>query len=292
MPYLSALGLEVIVFASSKTQMYEMYKNEDCDLLIDNEFDLSPEVLQDFDRETPTKLGNEILSKELFSMVTRDGDAFFSDFVNYILQSLMTAEEERVRRSAPIEASDLATTEVFGSRYQTMFQDAFAVVGHYGELYGRHLETLASRSLANEINGNTAAIYSKPLGNLEADNPTDQKSPIIDEIRKRGSLRVGVTDAPMFSLLVDDDWVGIDIDFANAVAAALFDGDTDDKVDFVVVTPADRFVKLESGEIDMLARTTTITMERDVKERKTGHGFTFSTPMFHDQIRFVGRDAS
>ena len=32
----------------------------------------------------------------------------------------------------------------------------------------------------------------------------------------------------------------------------------------------------------------TNTMERDVKERTTEKGFTFSTAMFHDSVRFVG----
>jgi len=59
-----------------------------------------------------------------------------------------------------------------------------------------------------------------------------------------------------------------------------------------VVSTTYRFVKLKDGTIDLLARTTTVTMERDVSETTTGVGFTFSTPMFHDQIRFAGRNIS
>jgi len=147
----------------------------------------------------------ETMSRELFSIVTRDGDAKFSDFVNYMLQSLMTAEEERKRDGSSIEASDLSDLdepEVFGSHYKSMFRDAFAVLKMgYGELYDEHLEDLITRSPANEINGNTAAMYSKPLGNLRVDYPGELKSPTIDRIKERGWIQVGVDPhLPLFCL--------------------------------------------------------------------------------------------
>jgi len=264
----------------------DFYGNDICNVLAGEEYDLAPEVLEEQGSTAQYEPWNLILSRELFSIVTRDGDAKFSDFVNYMLQSLMTAEEERKRVSFPIDGSDLIETDVFGTRYRTMFQDAYEVVGGYGELYDTHLETLVSRSSANQINGDTAAMYSKALGNLNVDDPPEQKSTTIDDIQQR-RLRVGIGDSPMFSALVNGERQGIDIDFAKAVSAALFDGDAD-KVDFVVVSAADRFVKLRDREVDMLARVTTLTMERDVKEENSGQGFTFSTPMFHDSIRFVG----
>ena len=51
----------------------------------------------------------------------------------------------------------------------------------------------------------------------------------------------------------------------RAVAAALF-GTSQDRVQFRTVTASDRFSVLQSGEIDILARTTTHTMERQVVE--------------------------
>jgi len=219
-----------IVHASTLRDLYHKLKDADCNVLAGDEFDVSQEVLDENDLEQIMSNENEMLSRELFSIVTRDGDAKFSEFANYILQSLMAAEEIRIRASAPIETSDVDLTEVFGSRYRTMFQDAFAVVGgHYGELYERHLATLVSRSYANEINGKTPAMYSKALGNLNVDDPPEQKSTTIAEIKERGRLRVGVTDSSVFSALVNGTRTGIDVDFAKAVSAALFDGE--DKVD-------------------------------------------------------------
>jgi ABC-type amino acid transport substrate-binding protein len=218
--------------------------------------------------------------------VTSDGDSKFSDFVNHILQSLMTAEEMGL--SGTVVASDLKTTDIFGTRYTAMFHDAFQVVGDYGQLYKKHLESLVPRSSANEINlGNTAGMFSKPFGTLRTNLSPGLKSPTIKAIFQRGYLVVGIVGAPIFAELVDGEYQGIDVDFAKAVSAALFDG-IDSKVRYVIVSSQERFQKLKDGEVDFLARVTTITMERDVNETTTGHGFTFSTPIFHDSVRIVG----
>ena len=48
----------------------------------------------------------------------------------------------------------------------------------------------------------------------------------------------------------------------RAVAAAVL-GDGD-KVDFVFVTPTNRFTTLANGDVDLLASHNTLTMDRDV----------------------------
>ena len=270
---------------------YEYFKIGDCNLLAGEQLDLSRTVLQSQQYFGPYDVGTDVLTKELISMVTRDGDARFSDFVNHILQSLFTAEERGLSRT--IVASDIKTTDIFGDSYKTMFQDAFEVVGDYGQLYKKHLETLVPRSPANKINlGNTAGMFSKPFGILQTTKSPALKSPTIDTVLQRGELLVGIVGAPIFAERVGNaDYQGIEADFARAIAAALFDGD-DSNVGYKIVTPQNRFQMLKDGKVDVLARVTTITMERDVKENTTGHGFTFSTPIFHDSIRFVGQTRS
>jgi len=290
---ISKLGLtrsNNVVYASTLEYFYQKFKDGSCNVLAGDEFDLSKEVLNEKEVDAVLWDEEETMSREFFSIVTRDGDAKFSDFVNYMLQSLMTADEERKRQGSAIKASDLDETEVFGSRYRTMFQDAFEVVEGYVELYERHL--VVPRSRANTINGNEPAMHYKPLGNLRVDNPPELKSPTIDEIKNR-KLRVGVDPhLPVFSVLLGNgSWFGIDIDFAKALSAALFDGDPGNVV-FVNVTSSNRFEKLKNGEIDVLAGTTTITMERDLKENTAEQGFSFSTPMLHDQMKFVGKNKS
>ena len=57
------------------------------------------------------------------------------------------------------------------------------------------------------------------------------------------------------------NWIGFDVDFCRAIAAAIFNDPT--KVKFVPLTAKDRFTALQSGEIDVLSRNTTWTLSRD-----------------------------
>lgn len=277
-----------IVAPLSLEDFYQSFKNDDCNIMAGEQFDLAQTVLEKQAYTGPYEVGSEILSKELISMVTRDGDAKFSDFVNHILQSLMTAEEMRMGVSVPLVAANLDTTTVFGDRYRTMFQDAFFVVGDYGRLYETHLESLVPRASANELNlGNTGAMFSKELGVVETDEPLSElESPAIKRIINRGRLLCGVTDIRIFSEVVDGTREGVDIDFCKAISAAIFDGKIE--VQYRVLSPSTRWQSLKNGNVDVLARVTTVTMERDVMESSTGQGFSFSSPTFHDSIRFIG----
>lgn len=253
------------------------------------QFDLLKQVLEANLYLGPYELGQNVFSKELISIVTRDNDPKFSDFVNFILQSLMTAEELSLAASAQISSSDLGTTDLFGSKFREMSQDAHAVVGDFGDLYDKHLEGLVPRSQANHLNlGSTPAMIVKPLGNLEISSPPPDRimSPTIEAIQKRGFLNVGVSDSQLFSRLEGDEYVGFDIDFARAVAAVLFDGVVN--VNYKRLNAEERFIALRNGDVDMLARRTTTTPQRVVNEPTTGDGFSFSSPTFHDSTGFVG----
>ena len=231
----------------------------------------------------------DVLSKELISVVTRDGDSKWSDFVNHMVQSLMTAEELRLSNSN-FATTDFPSTDFFGSGYETIFQDAFAVVGSYDQLYNKHLQSLVPRTTANRINlGNSAAMYAIPFGSLSKSTPA-MTSSTIKAIIGNGTIKVGVTtNAPLFSELDGNgDREGIDVDFAKAVAAALFGVVDAGNIEFVPLTFANRFQALQDGVVDLLAMVTTNTMERDVKERTTKKGVTFSTTMYHDSVRMVG----
>ena len=69
--------------------------------------------------------------------------------------------------------------------------------------------------------------------------------------------------------------VGLDADVCRAVAASVF-GDAS-KVQFVPLTSQTRFPTLQSGEVDMLSRTSTMTFTRD-----TSLGLLFAPPVFYD----------
>jgi general L-amino acid transport system substrate-binding protein len=87
----------------------------------------------------------------------------------------------------------------------------------------------------------------------------------LDDVKARGMLKCGSNTGLAGFGLPDDNgvWQGVDVDVCRAVAAAVF-GDAM-AVEFVPTTSKVRFTVLQSGEIDMLARNTTWTLQRDVE---------------------------
>src|SRR5579872_4054964 len=78
------------------------------------------------------------------------------------------------------------------------------------------------------------------------------------------------------------NWTGFDVDYCRAIAAAIFNDPT--KVKFVPLTAQNRFTALHSGEVDVLARNTTLTLSRD-----TTLGLDFTAVNFYDGQGFMVR---
>ena len=93
--------------------------------------------------------------------------------------------------------------------------------------------------------------------------PAAAQTSTLDRVKARGEVICGNHIAlPGFGLQgPDGKWAGLDIDLCRAVAAAVFNNP--DKVKFVPTTPQMRFVVVQSGEVDLLARNATYTMSRD-----------------------------
>ncbi len=87
----------------------------------------------------------------------------------------------------------------------------------------------------------------------------------LEQVKARGKLLCGVNPGLLGFALKGDDgkWAGFDVDYCKALAAAVL-GDGG-KVEFVPLTTTDRFGKLQSGAVDVLARNTSWTMERETK---------------------------
>ncbi|MBS0538658.1 MAG: transporter substrate-binding domain-containing protein [Proteobacteria bacterium] len=85
----------------------------------------------------------------------------------------------------------------------------------------------------------------------------------LDTVKKRGRLVCGVNGAlPGFSLRnAVGEWEGLDVDLCRAVAAAVLGVAT--RVDFVPLPSDRRFDALRAGTVDMMARNTTVTLQRD-----------------------------
>lgn len=87
----------------------------------------------------------------------------------------------------------------------------------------------------------------------------------LTRIKARANVRCGVSDGILGLSLKEPDgrWSGMDADFCRALAAAVL-GDAA-KVEYVSLTTSARFPSLKAGEIDVLARNTTWTLEREAR---------------------------
>jgi general L-amino acid transport system substrate-binding protein len=104
----------------------------------------------------------------------------------------------------------------------------------------------------------------------------------LAEVKKRGHLVCGVNGELAGFSVVDakQQWSGLDVDLCRAVAAAVLGDAT--KVKFVQLTAVNRFEMLKSGAVDVLARHTTITLQRAV-----GSGARFAAITFIDGQAFA-----
>jgi general L-amino acid transport system substrate-binding protein len=106
----------------------------------------------------------------------------------------------------------------------------------------------------------------------------------LKKVQDRGQLLCGGSTGLAGFGQPDDKgvWKGIDVDYCRAIAAAVFNDAT--KVKFVPLSAKDRFTALQSGEVDVLIRTTTWTLSRD-----TSLGLNFAGINYFDGQGFMVR---
>lgn len=104
----------------------------------------------------------------------------------------------------------------------------------------------------------------------------------IETVRERGKLQCGVNgEVPGLSYRDGDGrWSGIDVDFCRAVAAAVLDDP--DALELVPLPSEERFGALRGGRVDLLARNTTWTGQRDITE-----GVSFVGVLYYDGQGFM-----
>jgi general L-amino acid transport system substrate-binding protein len=110
--------------------------------------------------------------------------------------------------------------------------------------------------------------------------------PTLKAVKDRGEVLCGVHQGRYGFAIADSrgKWKGLDVDYCKAVAAAVL-GDAG-KVKYLPMGSVQRFPALQSGEIDMLSRTTTITLTRD-----SALGLNFGPPTFYTGTGFMVRKA-
>jgi general L-amino acid transport system substrate-binding protein len=126
------------------------------------------------------------------------------------------------------------------------------------------------------VGGLMAACVLAGLGGAALAGPT------FDKVKQAGQIVCGVNTGLAGFAQPDNQgrYAGLDVDICKALAAALF-GDVA-KVKYVPLTAQQRFTALQSGEIDILSRNTTWTLQRD-----TDLGLNFTVVVYYDGQGFM-----
>ncbi len=109
-----------------------------------------------------------------------------------------------------------------------------------------------------------------------------RESATLRAVRSRGRLNCGVNHSlPGFAYPDNRGvWRGFEVDYCRAIAAAVL-GDRE-AVQFVPVSPTERFPALQAGEVDVLIRNTSHTFSRDADL-----GFDFAAIYYFDGQGFM-----
>ena len=106
----------------------------------------------------------------------------------------------------------------------------------------------------------------------------------LARVKQRGQLVCGTSTGIAGFSIADGqgNWSGLDVDVCRALAAAIFDDPS--RIKFIPLASKDRLTALQSGEIDVLPRTTTWTLSRDA-----GQGLNFTAVNYYDGQGFQVR---
>ncbi|CAB9507828.1 extracellular solute-binding protein [Seminavis robusta] len=290
----SVLAERRLVRSNSFDSTVQLFANGTCNvhiiLALKNALPLK--LLRDNGYQGEYIVGDKIHGQNSMSIVTRHGDARWADFCNAVFHSLLTAVQHGIDQ---MNAYEMPQTYVFGENYKNMFKNAVKAVGNYGTIYEQYfspnwektggLNRVHNGRSHDGDNDTTGLLISLPLGELP-NSPIDRPlGPILEGILTRGYLQCGVQlDRPGFAVTNDSvagGASGMDVDFCQALAASLFQGDATALELVSVHSQRDGFHKLAtSHEIDILAGATW-NLTNEVREPATGVGFAFSQPYFY-----------
>jgi general L-amino acid transport system substrate-binding protein len=109
----------------------------------------------------------------------------------------------------------------------------------------------------------------------------------LQKVKERGVLRCGASQGVAGFSIPDAKgvWSGLDVDFCRALAAAIFNDPN--KTEFIPLSSKDRLTALQAGEIDVLSRTTTWTLQRDA-----ALGLNFTAVNYYDGQGFMVRKSA
>ncbi len=138
-------------------------------------------------------------------------------------------------------------------------------------------KTTFNQKLSSLLVAALLALSVSSCGNGSSTTETSSTNSRLETVKARGTLICGVNgQLPGFSFINEDgEYSGLDVDLCRAVAAALYDDPT--QVEFRDLSSQERFSAVIAGEVDLLSRNTTWTVNRD-----TSGGMEFAPTTFYD----------
>ena len=259
--------------------IYRAFMEGKCNVIGNDGIGRDENTVRDLGYEGTFKSSNVIHSNDPLAIMSRGDDPEFGDFVNWVIQALITAEQMSITKET---AQQFGTTEVFGEAYRNMFIDAIASQGHYREVFDTVPGVRATINFLN--NGTTGLIYSHPFGNTRLESEPLVNG-TLESIGKRGILQCGIVGGrPGFASYNTNSsqWEGIDVDFCFGVAQALFPYAKESVLFIPYPDFSSGFVGLSNHEVDVLAGAP-YNLANDVKEPTTGQGFSFGPVYYHGE---------
>ena len=292
------LGGSVIHSVAYAFELIERLYDGTCNVIPENPLSIHSQTVgvADF----PFVVAPILLEVDPLALTTRNNDPEFGDLVNWVLRALVAAEALGITQDT---AHLFPTTNLFGEDKSTIFQDAIAAAGNYGELYSRHWEAIIPRTEGSinslHVNGGDGGLlYAYPLGNVDLFDETAKPAPngTLYTINNREQFYCGIhVGRPGFASWNETarGWSGIDVDFCRGLAAALFAGLVDHHLILVPFNSLqDGFVALKHRVLDVFSGAI-YNIENDIREPKTGIGFAFSDVYYyHEETDGEGVDVS
>lgn len=110
---------------------YENFRRGLCNVIAGDQFEVASNAVMERGYFGPYEVGDILYTKEPLALVTTEEDATWSDFVNWVIQGLLAAEEQGFTQD---RFSFFTRENSFGPAFASMFPDILAEVGNYAEM--------------------------------------------------------------------------------------------------------------------------------------------------------------
>jgi hypothetical protein len=192
-----------IVIVVETTQLYSLLREGICNVIVGDQFIVAEPVVREY-YDAAFAIGTKVWSKDPLALVTRLTDPRWSDFVNWVLECLIAAEEQGITSATAKSAAP--EIDVFGDDYRAMVRNVVRYVGNYREIFDRYLAPYFDHRIPDVINpGNSGLIYALPFGNIARSGPGPIPNGTLGKVLARGYLICGIRRSAVLAMMENED---------------------------------------------------------------------------------------